>query len=485
MDGKEPEEISARGLMDVIDQQKAESNTSKAGKKDEAKAEKKKKADKIDFAYRLQNIMNGYNFTSWPEFTNEFHVASDATGVKRCIEVDGDKVCRYVGDDRIVDSILHYCHEVLAVRVHEAKISYTEALGVFKLWKALTKSIDVESIEPIAQKDEDVLCWHRLPFNFAKEKEETPFFDEMFSRITNAPAIKAFIGSLFFKESDRQQYVWIYGRGSNGKSALARFLHDVFGPTYSSQQPPAFGDRFWLSGILGARLVVFPDCNDGAFPTTGLFKSITGSDSQRIEEKGKPTYTAKLNCKIMFFSNETPSLSGINADRRRAIYSEISPITSAPMATNRYQSILWNEAPGFIYDCIETYRELSPNHDTLPTDTSNLDDIVTEHEEPEQILFDKYFYAIGKDVLAKAMNGDKTKIAFVTPDKLLGILKEDNPRLQSAEVNKFKRFMENRYGIKAMKVFCDNGVRSRRYLGVCTKQEAKDFGLLDDSKPQY
>lgn len=116
-------------------------------------------------------------------------------------------------------------------------LTVKQAKEAVAYWVSVTPSLPAIP-KIVAEKDFAGLCFHRLPFNFEREKKPTPIFDEFFSRCTNAKAIKAWIGSLLYDNASRQQYVWLHGEGGDGKGSLTRFLQAILGPSYASTVVP-------------------------------------------------------------------------------------------------------------------------------------------------------------------------------------------------------------------------------------------------------
>ncbi len=260
-------------------------------------------------------------------------------------------------------------------------------------------------------------------------------FNELLGRVTNHHALKCFIGSLLNENSDMQQYVWLHGKGENGKGALSRFLHKVFGEAYSSQIPPLSGDKFWTSMILGKRLVVFPDCNNQGFVTSGLFKSLTGGDPVRCEQKQQPAFTRIMTAKYLFLSNERPNLSSEKADQRRIIYCEVGQITVD--ADPKYEAKLWLEGGAFLASCMVAYAEACPENGQIPIDKTNknLADWVSTVEEPFETAWEHNFVLVG--------NRD----TYVTPAAFQDRLDEIWPRDRKTQSD-FRSWAERKYDVK-------------------------------------
>jgi hypothetical protein len=224
---------------------------------------------------------------------------------------------------------------------------------------------------------EQELCMRRIPFE--RKIGPTPIWDELLGRITNAEAFRIWIGSVLAEDSDMQQYVWLYGQGGEGKGAISRFLARALGHTHSSQQPPNLGDRFWTWGIRNSRLVVFADCNNTKFVTSGLFKSLSGADPVRIEIKGGAISHQLIKAKYLFLSNEKPDLSSETADKRRIIYCTAQPFYGK--IDPCYQKKLWEEGGYFLSKCLEMYREKCPNGEQINADSCDIDDVISTNEE--------------------------------------------------------------------------------------------------------
>ncbi len=322
-------------------------------------------------------------------FHKNYRVLEDDKGATIPIEIMADDVVRYVTWDAVVDAIIA-CGE----KNPYAPLMPADAVKVMQFFRATGPRIEESEIATVRQKNEPGYCWHRLGFNI--ESGECPTFDEIIGRMSNARAFMAYIGSMLDVDSDRQQYLWLYGKGQNGKSSIGRVLEKIFGPSYRAEVVPQRGDRFWTSGLLGSRVVVFSDCTEYHFPKSGLFKSLTGSDPVRMERKGQQPMTAHIQTKFIFFSNETPDLKDEVADRRRAIFCELAPLAEGtiPLPEQVYNKMLWAEVSAFLAKCWATYIEATNDRQLLiPTETEDLDDLISSsasslREEKYDIIID-------------------------------------------------------------------------------------------------
>ena len=278
-----------------------------------------------------------------------------------------------------------------AVRLHCTdnelwQMSDSQIVQAASFWARSTKGIS--NPPRYGWQGDDGLVMRRLPFEM--KGGDTPIWDELMSRITNAEALMAFIGSILVEGSDMQQYVWLHGQGGEGKGALCRFLAKALGHTYSSQQTPGINDRFWTWGMRHNRLVVFPDCNNTSFVTSGLFKSLTGDDPIRIEIKGGRVLHQRIRAKFMFLSNERPDLSSEIADRRRIIYCSAKAFDGK--VNPKYETLLWKEGGQFLTKCLETYYRMCPEGEPIDCSAADIDEIIAANEDHFETFLQSNFY---------------------------------------------------------------------------------------------
>ena len=342
-----------------------------------------KRNAKADACYSIAMAMAGAK-SPLPGFDHRFVILGDEHGAKRYVEVGPKDVCIDVMPEYVDDCILKYFVQIK----HTVKVNLmpSDMAQVRKAFRGLSPTMHEDDIAPILQKSTAGLTWNRMPFDVVPMP--TPVFDEIMSRTTNWRAVMAYIGSIFDRRSDIQQYLWLSGDGMNSKGRLFYQLSEVLGSGYAPEQPPR-GDskRFWAHGVQNKRLVVFHDCDDTAFCTSGFFKSLTGGEPQRIEIKGGATYKATIPAKFCFLSNEKPDVSGSKADRRRAIYAEMKPITGDPIPEAEYNAKLAAEMPGVIYKCMAMLKELAPRGGVIPVDTEGLNRLVRTTEEEFEDFF--------------------------------------------------------------------------------------------------
>jgi len=352
----------------------------------------------------------------WPKFPYDLAVFEDEAGARMPVEVCKGKVVKRLSSKAVPQMVLRYAESLVEAFGTELGLRPQEATEIAALWEASATVIPYDKIEPVRFKsDDEGYCWARLDFD--PVPGEYPHFKELMRRTLNREYVEAWIGSLFVSKASRQNYLWLHGDGGQGKSSLARFLSDIFQGAYRSEMVPSTSEkRFWTSGIVGARLVVFTDCNEAGFVTSSLFKTCTGDDKVKIEGKHETPLSIDLICKFMFISNKDPILSGSKANVRRLIYSEIKPLPQSKklIAPSRYRALLWEERAAFIHACIEAYYRVFKDHSDLSASQTaelhGMEDVIDESENIYSDIFSNHFDIVPYD--EEAPNQSKERSNF-------------------------------------------------------------------------
>jgi hypothetical protein len=429
--------------------------------------EKKDKPAKPKVADIYMNIKAAFErspASCLPKFDKEIYFMISDSGVRTPVEVIEGKQVKYVAEEYVVAEILQYCH----YRGAYSGMTHAEAVSCYKFIKDMVVPFSA-TIKPVAQLSEECYTWRRLPFDLASG--EFPTFTEMLSRMDVPVSVLAWIGSLLVKEADQQQYLWIHGDGQDGKGRLAKFLRTALGLSYKGEQVPDQGARrFWTHGLLGKRLICFADCSEYSFTRSGFFKSLTGGDSQRIEEKGKTAYDAELDAKFLFLSQETPDISRSKADTRRALYVEMKPMAQdtkvipAPV----YDDLLWSEASPFLHKCLEVYNKLCPSHGPIPLSKKameKIDSIVEHGEEGFHSILDRGGFEIVEIPFIPTGPSEGIKmhdLPYVSPSRLQNLIHEE--RLDKNHKKSFMNWLRLK-GVDRKRVRLEHG-REWRYLGM-------------------
>ncbi|MBD1833326.1 hypothetical protein H6F61_11710 [Cyanobacteria bacterium FACHB-472] len=142
--------------------------------------------------------------------------------------------------------------------------------------------------------------------------------DEFLTHATGGkPALKeiliCFANAVLLGRSDLQKFLYTIGIGGSGKGTYMRLLTDLIGISnvHSSTLEDWCGNRFEAANAYRKRLIVFWD-EDKGNRQMGKFKSLTGGDWLRAEEKGKKAFQFKFDGMVAISSN-FPVFAGDNS----------------------------------------------------------------------------------------------------------------------------------------------------------------------------
>jgi putative DNA primase/helicase len=104
--------------------------------------------------------------------------------------------------------------------------------------------------------------------------------------------------------SDLQKAFYLFGSGANGKGSFMRLLEMLVGDenTHSTSLENICENRFEVANLYNKRLVICPD-EDRRIRGLSVFKSVTGGDSLRGEEKGMKAFKFKFSGMVVLASN--------------------------------------------------------------------------------------------------------------------------------------------------------------------------------------
>lgn len=417
------------------------------------RAKTKPVADKIgknDIFRQIVMKMNGDPFAppDWPEFSEKFHVVVDHAGRKAVLEEDQSGIVSYRDRDVVASAILNYCWDKIAF-IPGARIDAETAGKVRNMWIGLTKPLP-DRPALFLEKSTPGLTFKRLDFDAppAESFDPPPAFERLLDRTSDPHAICAYVGSLFYPEADRQQYLYMYGEGGDGKGALMRFLHGIFGEAAASlTPPPKFGDKFWNFNVYGKRLGLFYDCEDWNWFKSSHFKSLTGGDPILFEEKGRMGFTDTPSLKFIAASNAKPNISSQASDLRRLIFVAFEPLPEGERHVG-FEALLLAEAQPFISMCKAIYLARCPGHEAI--DVPQAIEVAWNAESEYVDLFNAHFV--------------DSKECEIPADQVRRILREDGVK-NTAEIQRIKDVWARLFGVTVVRrkkgfVYQGMGLRS-------------------------
>jgi hypothetical protein len=202
-------------------------------------------------------------------------------------------------------------------------------------------------------------AWQRLAFDPPTEPVPAPeLFASVLARTSaeEALSIKLFIGSLFDYTSDRHQYLYLHGKGSDGKSTLLAAMFAMFNSRgCRTMRGDSLDSTHATAGLEGVRLLAFPDCNRPTLPSTGIFKELTGDDTTSINPKNRDIRNISVFCKVVISSNDAPQLAGGAADERRILPAKF--MREGTSSNAQWKRDFIASAPLIAQHCIGIYQE--------------------------------------------------------------------------------------------------------------------------------
>lgn len=433
------------------------------GKKKEAK-KKEEKTFQIDICRSVSNYLNHDILRNAKvRFPRTFRVVTYDGVERRIIEIDENGICHQSNEDRVFGAFNRFLVENSLQTMELYGVGMRQIKDAIFWWVHTSETIPLPPLLEVGEGTSP--CWHRWPYDTEKYlvedgHERLREFEHFLNRCNGCgPALRMWVGSLFFPDSYRQQYVWLRGMGMNGKSSIIRLLRHVMGTASCAEDAAMADNQFWTSGLQHKRLVCFSDCNCYAFPGSQRFKSVSGGDPVRIEQKNKQPFTADLNCKFLFASNEKPSISSQLSDTRRVIYIEVDPIDCDPDPT--YEDRLIENAPWIVANCIGHYvrhTQETGKKGPIPVDNSALEDLIAINEGGMEAELGSAFEFEDK---SKELNVQRTRWLTTNEEmrKAFVALKFDR-----ATVRKAIKWLETR-GVVYKKIKTGAGETNRFWVG--------------------
>lgn len=412
-----------------------------------------------DIAMRLINYFKSSSDAEKPAALKfKVGAVADTRGELRPFQIVGS-MCVDISMSAVTEMTLDYVHRA-AEEPYNAWTHRT-AEGCAKLWLSLWRGEAKAVIEPFCfneQSKDNTLCYHRLPFKI--EKGDMPDWLEFLSRIEiekDREALCAWIWSLFEMYADRQQYIWLVGKGRDSKGALLRILDWVFGCSANSLQvgPDPKGNKHWAADYVNRRLIMFPDFDDFPSLNRGAFKSVTGGDAVSVRELFRPAYSAKLFCKCIFTSNGMPGIDDAESNLRRIIY---IPIDQASKTHDQgYEERLMAQTGAFLDHCRDIYKRLYPDHGPIAGSAKSkeaIEDFAASSDAEFDLFFEENIELMGPE-------------KYVHQHDLQSRLKDRGVN-NTTEQKRFKRWLDRKHDRKMSRQTI-GGKQKRVYLGIALK----------------
>jgi len=401
----------------------------------------------------LTEVLNGNDLifdavfgSDKPPLGEKFIIVEPSKGQRQILTVAYDGVVAYCHENAVVAALLSWSKK-LPADFTNYKFTFNKARQCVDYWLHSSPVVDLDTIYPVLQKSSPGLTFHRLDFDM--KEEPTPLFDDILSRVeTNKAALRAFIGMIFDKTAPRQYYLWLHGKGGDGKGTLSRMLRRFLGDAYVVlSDDKNQHNQFFTSRLLGKRLGVFPDCDNRDIVKSGMFMSITGGDPVFIERKGKDGFTAEIETLCMFLSNKLPNISGAHSDLRRAVICQMTPRQDKEQDPT-YEARLWEERAGIMHKCWSEWQDMNAKYGHLNVDIEAAGDLAEENETVFEEIFERHFCLADSELSAT---------------EIYAALRED--RISNSLIHDFYAWLERSKGVTPSRSRV-NGRRKKVFPGV-------------------
>lgn len=280
------------------------------------------------------------------------------------VTIDENNVCSIITEKEITDMLVSASFSLFKIMPEYVMIERQASACARTIMSSIATERDykfryayrINRPKDIAFLSDHSYCFEKLDFD--PSEGPTPIWDSIMSRVDNNSGLQAFIGSLFSKQpSSRSQYLYLWGPGGAGKSVIATLLKRLLGRSYTTSSQPSKDDKFFTSILVGKRLCYISEASE-SFQTSNLFKSWTGEESIKIEFKNKQPFSANIDTKFMFTSNNQLIIDNRSENTRRAIVCEIKPLEEKyRIEENELMNKLMKEAPHIIYKCTKIFEE--------------------------------------------------------------------------------------------------------------------------------
>ena len=212
--------------------------------------------------------------------------------------------------------------------------------------------------------------FHCLPFAYdakATAPRWVQFLDEAWPDDPDAHALlQEWFGYVLSGRTDLHKMLMLIGVTRSGKSTITKVLDKLVGPTNCAWiTAETLVSRFGMAQLVGKPLAVFADerMTVRGNEAVGRILAITGEDAVPVEVKFKETYSARLPTRLMFCSNEVPTLPdaarAIN-NRMLSLHMDVSWLDNPNQDPSLVNKLLL-ELPGIFNWALEGLARLDDN----------------------------------------------------------------------------------------------------------------------------
>lgn len=422
----------------------------------------------------------------------KFYVYKPDSGENVLLHETRQGIVKVVANFMLEGAILKEVNEIIKTDLDYDSFSLKDAMEAVKSYLRITDPAEISIFAEYGSKN---LAFNRMPFEvprgmdyiwekwyeLAKAKDEQNLYiasdayymtDFLYRVKFNRIALATFIWSIFEPKSFNQQYLYMYGRGADGKGTILNMLNYILKDGYEIADPKFASDPHWTENFVGKRVIAFADTDSPAFAQSGMMKTLTGGDAITINVKHKTRFKADINAKFIFASNEKLQIDKHSyADLRRAIYAEMDGFTGDPIPSDEWEKIIKNEAPVFLSLCRYIYeRELGGEHRMIKPEYENLFNVETKQDLYEIIASKLFSFPTKEQKESEKRKYNIDKDFKIKRSSFREKLMMDNPRVSNKFISDFKDWIEKEYGVK-----CDQKVGENEKWHIGVKEAVRDY----------
>lgn len=154
-------------------------------------------------------------------------------------------------------------------------------------------------------------CINYLDLDGFLEEQPHPTWNFYLKRYTKdeGDVLKAFIYSIFDAENKGRQLLYIYDNGFSGKSAMINAIAAGLGDgLVAALQKDSLNNQFGLAKVWDKRLCTIDDNKNRMIIRSEKMHMMLGGGRGEIEQKGRNSFSAKFNLKIIVAGNVLPEI---------------------------------------------------------------------------------------------------------------------------------------------------------------------------------